>query len=417
MGSRSLKPSYAVIATLLGNTLEWFEYLAFAFFAPMFAQVFFPLSKHSIINSLIVFSIAYIMRPFGGLLFGYIGDRFGRKNALVASILFMSFPTFLIGVMPTYAQIGFLSILFLAFMRILQGIGTGGEFPASITFLVEMAPSHSRSFYGSFAYLGLFLGVFLGGTDYFLLTHFFPHSTSSWRVVYLFGAILGILAFILRTKLHETHPFQSLKESHELLKDPIYTLFQKYKTGILKVIGIQTLQSVVFNILISFSVIYFSEILKIEKNKADLLNWAFLFTLVIATPLAGHLGDKIGIKKLMKYSAWGFFFLAIPFYLMIQDPALRIAALICFGLLSGCYMAPSISAICEVFPAKVRLSGVAMGYNLNVAIFGGTAPLAAYYLIQKTGLAIAPAFLIMAAAALSLLSLRFFHHPDKKTND
>ncbi|MBX7067600.1 MAG: MFS transporter [Parachlamydiales bacterium] len=409
MASRTLKPSFAIIATLLGNTLEWFEYLSFAFFIPTFAKVFFSHSPHALSNAMIAFSIAYIMRPIGGIFFGYIGDRYGRKRALIASILFMSFPTFLMGIMPTYAQIGFTSVILLFILRTLQGLGTGGEFPASMTFLTETAPPSMRSFYGSFAYFGLVIGVFLGGTDYFLLNRFFPDSSTAWRSTYLFGSFLGLCAFFLRTKLHETHPFQSLKEAHEVLKDPILTLFQKYKKPVLKLMGVQILQAVSFNVLISFSIIYFSDVLNLSSKDTGLLNWSILLALVVSLPFAGILGDKIGQIKLLKFSAWGYVVLSVPFYLMIQIPYLRIPSLIAFALLSSLYLAPSISAICQMFPAKVRLSGVSMGYNLTVAIFGGTSPLICYHLIQITGLAIAPAFYIMAAALISLVSLQFLH--------
>lgn len=414
MSNRTLRPGLVISATLLGNTLEWFEYLSFAFLAPILAKVFFPEadSLHALSHTMAGFFFGYLLRPIGGLVFGYIGDRYGRKSALVASILLMSFPTLGIGLLPTYAQAGAAAIALLLGMRLLQGLATGGEFPSSMTFLVESAPPHKRSLYGSFAYVGMICGVLLGGLDYFLLHRFFPESlyTWGWRLAYIFGALLGCLAFVLRTRLHETHPYENLKESHEVLKHPLATLFRTHKVPILKTIGVQALQSVSFNLFISFSIVYFSEILHLPSKHASFLNLIFLITLLIALPLAGKLSCWMGPKKLMIYSAWGHLLFSPILYWTLQSPLYRHIGLFAIGLLASSYIAPSVVLICELFPVRVRLSGLSLGYNLSVAFFGGTAPLLALSLIRSTGLAIAPAFLIMAAAIISLLTLRTVDH-------
>lgn len=414
MSNRTLQPGLIITATLLGNTLEWFEYLSFAFLAPILAKVFFPEADplHSLTHTMAGFFFGYLLRPIGGLVFGIIGDRYGRKSALVASILLMSFPTLGIGLLPTYAQAGAAAIALLLSMRLLQGLATGGEFPSSMTFLVESAPPHKRSLYGSFAYVGMICGVLLGGLDYFLLHRLFPESlyTWGWRLAYIFGALLGGLAFLLRTRLHETHPFEALKESHEVLKHPLTTLFHTCKTPILKTIGVQALQAVSFNLFISFSIVYFSEILHLPSRHAAFLNLTFLFTLLPALPLAGKVSCWIGPRKLMLWSAWGHLLLSPLLYWTLQLHPYRHVSLIAIGILLSSYIAPSVVLICELFPARVRLSGISLGYNLAVSFFGGLAPLLALSLIRSTGILIAPAFLIMAAAILSLFTLRTIDH-------
>ncbi len=414
MPNRTLRPGLVISATLLGNTLEWFEYLSFAFFAPILAKVFFPEadSLHSLSHVLGGFFFGYLLRPIGGLVFGYIGDRYGRKSALIASILLMSLPTLGIGLLPTYAQAGAAAIALLLSMRLLQGLATGGEFPSSMTFLVESAPTPSRSFYGSLAYVGMICGVLLGGLDYFLLHRFLPESlyTWGWRITYIFGAFLGCLAFALRTRLHETHPYESLKESHEVLTHPLRILFKLYKNQILKTIGVQALQAVSFNLFISFSIVYFSEILHLPSSHASFLNLIFLFTLLLALPLAGKLSCWKGPRKLMIWSAWGHLLLSPLLYWTLQIHFYRHFSLFAIGILLSSYIAPSVVLICELFPTRVRLSGISLGYNIAVSFFGGLAPLLALSLIRSTGIIIAPAFLIMAAAIISLLTLRTIDH-------
>lgn len=411
--SKTIRPGLVIAATLLGNTLEWFEYLSFAFLTPIFAKIFFPQLNgwSSIAHTMMGFIFGYLLRPIGGLLFGYLGDRHGRKWALLASIAFMSFPTLVIGLQPTYAQIGTASIVILLSMRLLQGLATGGEFPSSMTFLVESAPAHSRSLYGSFVYTGMTFGILLGSLDYFIVHHYFEGSLYiwGWRTIYLVGAVLGMLAFILRSKLHETYPFQELKECHEVLKDPLITLFQKYKSQIIEIFGLQVLQTISFNVFISFSVVYFTEVLQTSYSKAAQLTLFFLLILLLAVPLAGFLGNRLGAKPMMVWAAWGHFLFALPIYWLLQTEY-RLFALAGGALLLSFYMAPSISLICSLFPAKVRLSGVSLGYNLPVSFIGPFSPLAALSLIHWTNVPIAPAFLIMAAALISLIFLRRVNH-------
>ncbi len=410
MASRTLRPSLVIFATLLGNTLEWFEYLAFAFLAPVFAINFYSQndSWHSLFYAMMGFSLGYLFRPVGAILFGFLGDRYGRKLALIVSIIFMSFPTLVIGLLPTYAQIGFSAVILLSIMRLLQGIATGGEFPCSMTFLVESAPPQYRCFYGSFAYVGMVLGVLVGGADYFILSHFFPDSLLSWgwRSVYIFGALIGFLALFLRSKLHETHPFNQVKEAHEILKDPIGKLFQKHKSGIFKLFGLQLLQTIDFNLLISFSIIYFTKYLHLSEVDAAKLNLIFLTALILSTPLAGWLSKFTTPKKMMAWAAWGHVLFALPLYWMLQADGLRLYSLIGFGILAGSYMGPTVSVYCELFPARVRLSGVALGYNLSVALAGGFSPLAALWIIHHTGSLIVPAFFLIGAGIISLGFLR-----------
>jgi MHS family proline/betaine transporter-like MFS transporter len=414
MATKTLRPSLVIFATLIGNTLEWFEYLSFAFLAPVFAVNFYSEkdSWHSLVYAMMGFSLGYLFRPVGAIIFGFVGDRYGRKMALILSIVLMSIPTLVIGFLPTYAQIGFAAVILLSTMRLIQGIATGGEFPCSMTFLVESAPPHYRTLYGSFAYVGMVLGVLIGGADYFILSHFFPDSiyTWGWRSVYIFGALLGFLALFLRSKLHETYPFQRLKETHEILKVPLINVLQKHKLGILKLFGLQLLQTIDFNLLVSFSIIYLTKFLHLSDIQAAKMNMTFLIALILTVPLAGWIAKFTGAKRIMTYSAWAHVLLALPLYWMLQIEALRIFSLIVLGILSGSYMGPSISFYCDMFPARVRLSGLALGYNLTVALGGGFSPVAALWVIHHTGFLIAPALFMVGGAICSLLFLRTMHH-------
>jgi len=414
MPRKPLNLRFAVIATLLGNTLEWYDAATFGFLIPVFTKLFFPETENWIatLHLTLIFVLGAITRPLGGIIFGFIGDRYGRKNALIASVLLMTFPTLIIALLPSYLQIGVAATIILSVMRLLQGVAAGGEFPGVVTFLTESSRPTKRGLYGSFAYFGVTLGVFLGGLDFlFLNIHYSPEAffTWGWRSIYFLGAIIGGIAFFLRRRLHETPPFQEIRESHEILKDPLLCLLSEHKKKLAKLMGIEILETFGFNLIISFSIIYFSNILHLSFSQAIRLNLLCLFFLLIAIPFAGWLADKIGIKKMATLGAWGFLLFSFPLYWISQFASFQIITATGFGLLLASYMAAMPAIYSSLFPAKTRFSGIGIGYNFTVALTGGCSPMVAYVLIRYTGQHFVPAFFLMAGAVISLLTLRTIH--------
>ncbi|MBS0625812.1 MAG: MFS transporter [Verrucomicrobia bacterium] len=417
MTRKPISLKFILTATLLGNTLEWYEWATYAFMVPLFSQIFFPSADHllSLIYTMVGFACGSVFRPIGGLIFGYIGDTYGRKVALIFSVLFMTIPTFAIGILPTYWQIGAVSTVLLIFFRLLQGIASGGELPGVMVFLGESSPHEKRPFFISFTFWGIALGIFIGGLDFFILTDSLSSETiseSGWRAVFILGAILGCVAFFMRRMICETAPFQKLRESHEILKDPIVDLFKDYKSPLMKVIGYSLLETLAFNSIIAFSITNLTEYFDISFKEAVVLNLAKLGCLVCLIPVGGVIAQRIGAKRFAFWLSLSFLFFSYPFHLLVLHPGYRLWGALGFSFMMAFYMACLPTLVYDLFPAKVRYSGIALGYNLSVGIFGAFSPLVILYLVHVTGFTIYPVLFLMVGAISTLITLR----SDRKTH-
>ncbi len=222
-----------LFSAIVGNALEWYDYLLYAYFADIFAKLFFPTSDEylSIMISFAAFAIGFVARPLGGIVFGYIGDRFGRKVSLTISIILIAVPTTIMGLLPTYYQIGIFAPILLILMRILQGISLGGEFSASSTFLVESAPKNQQGFYGSFSTASIGLGMILASAVALLIHHYFTASEIqefAWRIPFVSSIFIGVLGIYLRSHLEESEAFKKAQTQHKLIQKPLRTIFKNY---------------------------------------------------------------------------------------------------------------------------------------------------------------------------------------------
>jgi MHS family proline/betaine transporter-like MFS transporter len=253
-GSQSImkRLRFSILATVLGNTLEWYDLALYGLLAPLFATLFFPASSDFSFFShpFIFLAIGGVARPLGALFFGVIGDRYGRKTAMIASIVLMVLPVLLIGGLPTYAQIGFTATILLALVPFIQGFCAGGEFSGSIVFLSETAPPKLRGATSSWAVFGFLIGMLLGAIDIYLLeNHLSPEQFEAWgwRIPFLFGGFLALFAFFLRRMLHETPVFLHAQERGETAKSPIIEALKQHKKQVLQACGISFLDAVAFN--------------------------------------------------------------------------------------------------------------------------------------------------------------------------
>ncbi len=418
MSQKPLSLRYIVIATLLGNTLEWYDLATMGFFVPLFSQLFFPNhdAHQALIFTMLVIFCGMITRPFGGILFGYIGDRFGRRAALLVSISLMSIPVLFIGLLPTYWQIGVAAPILLFFLRLLQGVAAGGELPGAFVFLYESSTPPLRGFYGSFGFFGVGLGLFLGGICFFYLqTYFDPKNFAAWgwRVIFLTGAILGLCIFFMRQKLHETPAFKRMHELHETLHDPIWQLLKKYKKNLLQALAISFLEAAAFNLTIPFSLIYFTNVLNHSFSRALHMNLLCIFVLIATMPLSGKLASKIGPLKFLTCSCWAFLISAIPLYQLMHFKLGLVLVPFAFALMLSCFWGAMPAVIAGLFPSVVRFSGVGLGYNLMVGMIGGSCPLIALYFIDKIGLAAAPGILLSIAALIAIIALKTVHNGER----
>jgi MFS transporter, MHS family, proline/betaine transporter len=404
---------FIIGATVIGNMLEWYDFALFGFLVPLFATLFFSdvSSISAIAKPYFFFAIGAFARPIGGFIFGYIGDKWGRKRALIYSIVFMTLPVFMIAILPTYAQLGVSVIVILTTACVMQGLCTGGDFPGSVVFLVESSPPQKRGFTGCWAYFGTFLGMLIATGDLYFLDLFLKgqkFENWGWRLPFFAGALLGFTGIFLRRMLHETPVFEKAKHMGHLLKEPLIYSLQKYKKLILLGIGVFMLDAVGFNIVIIFFIAYLKRVLAFGFAMAFAVN-AFSITIaLICLPIFGKISSRFSSILLARFATLATAIFVVPLYLLMNGGAMWMVftAQGCLIMLLTLYLSTIPLIISELFPTPVRYSCVAISCNVCIALFGGSAPFFAIYLIEKTEIAILPGLYIMAASLVSYGSLR-----------
>lgn len=402
----------AISAGAIGNVMEWFDYGVYGTLAPIISLAFFP-SKDpitSLLLTFVVFGVGFVMRPLGAIIFGYIGDKYGRKQALSITILIMAFSTFAIGLIPPYASIGIVAPLLLTLARLLQGVSTGGEWGGSTSFIVEYANDKRRGFYGSWQQVSTIGGLMLGSLTGIILTNVLTKEALNswgWRLPFLFGISLGIIGWYMRTKLDETPAYQKVEESEKVVKNPISTAVRSNFKGIIKAMGFTVIWTVSFYILLTFMPSYINKMLKLPLNLSLLSNFFSYILLVIFIPIMGHLSDKFGRKPLLLMSCLGFALFTYPLFMFISDGnflKLVFAQLILAVFLSM-FSGPGVAFIAEMFATNVRYTTLSIGYNLVTATFGGMAPFIATYLVATTKNNLSPSYYVIGAAVISFFTI------------
>jgi len=402
----------AVSAGVVGNVLEWFDYGIYGTLAPVISIVFFP-NKDPIVSLLltfVVFGVGFVMRPFGAIFFGYIGDKHGRKSALTWTIIIMAFSTFIIGLIPSYNTIGIMASVILTGCRLLQGVSTGGEWGGSTAFIVEYASENRRGFFGSFQQVSTIGGLMLGALTGVILTNVLSTEQLhdwGWRIPFLLGILLGFVGLYMRNTLEDTPAYVQVKKEQTIEKNPIVAAVQDNLIGIIKAMGITVIWTVSFYILLTFMPTYINKILKLPLNISLLSNFFSYIILILLIPVMGHLSDKIGRKPILLASCIGFAVFTYPLFIFISDGnfiKLVIAQLI-LGVFLAMFSGPGVAFIAEIFPTKTRMSTLSIGYNIVTTFAGGMAPFIATYLISVTGNNLSPAFYLIAAAVVSIVAI------------
>lgn len=399
-----------IAAGAIGNVLEWYDFALYGYLAPIIADLFFPSDNPaiSLIKTFGVFAAGFFMRPLGSLVFGHIGDKYGRKQALALSILVMAIATTLIGLLPTYHQIGIWAAVLLTILRLFQGLSVGGEYTTSVSFLVEHAPPNRRGLIGSFGLFGAVLGILLGSAVGAVLTGFLSHDalySYGWRIAFLVGIPLGLLGFYIRRKIEETPGFKEIEEAEEIAKFPLLETLKTAPKEFLKTVGLSTLQAVSFYVLFVYLTTYYAKILGIPFSKALTINTISMVVLVLFIPVMSFLSDLVGRKKILTFSILSVILLSYPLFKMIAtgDITKIIIAHMTFAFITSGFMGTVPTVLVEMFPTKIRNTAYSVGYNLALALFGGTAPLVVTYLIKETGDILAPAYYLIAASIVAFL--------------
>ncbi|OUO89871.1 MFS transporter [Gordonibacter sp. An230] len=408
----------AVFSGSLGNMLEWFDYGLYGYFATIISRDFF-VSDDPIVGlllSFLVFGTGFLVRPIGGILIGMYADKHGRIKALTLTILCMGVCTLCMGLLPTYSQVGIVAPILLTVLRLLQGLATGGEFGSSLTFIAEYGTPNNRAFLVSWQPFSVGCGLLLGSAAGLLVTTILPEAALydwGWRVPFACGILIAVYGVHMRKNVPDSPEFLKMKEQEGGTDEPhapVKDLFLRYKKPIVTVVGLLVGSSATYYLLITYMPTYISEFMDTSLSSAFVVNTSVIAIYLLLCPVMGMLIDRIGRRKCLIVGCLGFLLLSYPVFsvLVQQTNAAIMIALLGILIVFQTILAVAIAVVsAEVFPTKLRNSGVGFSYNLAAAIFGGLAPLAATALIAATGDQLSITYLILGAILITFLTSVF----------
>lgn len=401
-----------IVASFIGNFVEWFDYGAYSYLAVVIAAVFFPSDNltEGLIWTFALFAVSFLVRPLGGFIWGHIGDRVGRRNALAWSILIMSASTVCIGLLPGAATLGLWAPALLLLFRVLQGFSASGEYAGASAYLVEYAPKGKRGIYaavvpGSTA-AGLLFGSLMATTLTASLTTTEMESWG-WRLPFLLAAPLGLIGVYIRRKLEDSPVFQEMAQEDEAVKAPVWALFRDHWRALVRATAAVLLNAVGFYVILTYMPTYLSQTIGLDLTIANVTTTISLVTYIGFIFLTGHLSDRFGRRKILMSASVLFILLTVPAFLLLGTGSVVVILLvqILLGAMLTLNDGSLASFLAESFPTRVRYSGFAVSFNVGNAIFGGTAPAIATLLIATTGSAIAPGWYLMGAAVIALIAV------------
>lgn len=396
-------------AAAIGNFVEWFDFAVYGFLATIIAKQFFSasLQQAALLQTFAVFAVAFALRPLGGIFFGILGDKFGRRRILSVTILLMAASTTVIGLLPDYASIGVLAPLFLTLTRCFQGFSAGGEYAGACAYLMEHSPDNKRAWYGSFITVSTFAAFAAAATITFLLDAGLGADQMNrwgWRVPFLVAAPLGCVGLYLRLRMEETPAFRAALAETETVHQPLGEALRQQTGNILRLGAFIALTALSFYMFTT----YFSTFLQLEghlsRATALLVSTIALVFAALLCPFAGLICDKIGRRRTIAFTAIWTLLSVYPAWHLASSGYLWAAIVGDLLLATGAVFSGVVTAtlLSEVFPTRSRYTASAITYNLAYTIFGGTAPLVATWLIGFSGSNVSPAYYLALVALMAL---------------
>lgn len=399
-----------VAAGAIGSVVEYFDFGAYGYLAVILAGHFFVAEDPTaaLLATLATFAAAFVLRPLGGIIFGHFGDRYGRKNALAATVIFMALASGLIGVLPTYAAVGVAATVLLVIARCGQGLAAGGELGGAASFVAEYSPNHRRGLLCSTTQTGALGGALLASLVVSLLNATLGDAAMTswgWRIPFLIAIPLGAFGLWIRTRLADTPRFAALEAKEERASAPVIELFRSQARSLAVCVGLSILLFSAYYVAYVYVNIHLQTVVEMPAGTAF---WSTTATLAVATacmPLFGALSDRVGRRSVFLGATIAALVLPVPLFLVLnQGGGAAIVGQIALGLIDSALMGVAFSSFAEMFTTRVRYTGIALGFNIGAALAGGTAPYICTWLVDVTGSSLSPAYFLMGTAVITLVA-------------
>jgi MHS family proline/betaine transporter-like MFS transporter len=403
-----------IISGMLGNGLEWYDYALYGHMSVVFSQLFFSFGPDAdptkaLILTYLTFAVGFISRPLGAVLFGRIGDKYGRKKALTASMILMAIPTGCIGLLPSYAAIGFAAPILLLIIRIVQGLSLGGAFSGSMSYVVEHADPSCRAKTGSVTMLSLVIGFLIGSLVSTIASSSMTHESFmswGWRLPFFVGVLIGVVGFWIRNHGDESPAFKEAKASGNLATNPVKEAFTKYPLKMLQGFAFYLFVTVPFYSIAIYMIGYTQKHLGFSAEDALQINSLAMIAMFLPMWPSAKLADKYGRRPVMMVAIVAMLIAVYPAFQAMQGgDYLHVAmAQAALAFILGAYMAPIPALLVELYPTRIRYTGMSLAYNF-CAIVGGFTPSIAEVLIRKTSDPVSVMYLLFGAGVCSFIAL------------
>ncbi|ART74269.1 hypothetical protein BTO20_37145 (plasmid) [Mycobacterium dioxanotrophicus] len=401
-----------IFGAAIGQGVEWYDYAIYGYLAGSIGAAFFPSDNRSVtvLAAYAAFAVSFFIRPLGGVLFGYIGDRIGRRNTLAVVILLISGSTFLIGLLPGYAVLGVAAPVLLLAMRLIQGLSAGGELAGAVAFLAEHAPVHKRGYIVGFGEMAANAGPLIGASLVALLAGSLGDTVVddwAWRIPFLLAGPIGLVGLFLRLRVDESPIFQEVAAAGKRAKSPLREAVRQDRGAIVRCTGVAITHMVPYYLILAYLPNHLTEGGRLPAGSAYFVVAVALVVKIAVTPFAARSSDRFGRRPVMALAGLGYVVLAYPVFVWIDSGGLVVVLLcqvmlgIIFGVYSGCVF----TMMVEMFPTQTRFTSMAIGYNAAAALAGGTAPFIATWLVTATGNGSSPALYLIGGAVISLIAI------------